>query len=238
MPTSKLVREVADYCWSNKFLDVFHKFFTDHAPEFYDAPELMEDGEHNMEYFALFQEYLVVYEKTLTDYLRTVGVSIDEFYSELRETQDETTDPYILTFIDCLLASCDYKSFYRVMAKEAKKRKPEAKAESKSERRSISAGGKDVDDDDDHRPDKKIYCALYFYSAHLKLSNNVHATSAYAGTVYVCSHAPNMVAVMLTHGVMNHLYDYIQSYAFSYSMDVFSERKLIRLINYFELWTL
>lgn len=73
-------------------------------------------------------------------YLKTIECSIDEFYRELRKVQKQTEDRYLLTFIDCLLASCDYDSFYRVMVREGKKRKliasAEEKAESKSERKS------------------------------------------------------------------------------------------------------
>ena len=35
---------------------------------------------------------------------------------EVREAQTETTDPFLKTFIDCLLASADYESFYKVQA--------------------------------------------------------------------------------------------------------------------------
>jgi hypothetical protein len=56
-----LIHKVAKYCWSNKFLDVFQKYFTDHAYAFEDAPPLTE-GEHNMQYYELFQDYLHVYE--------------------------------------------------------------------------------------------------------------------------------------------------------------------------------
>jgi hypothetical protein len=80
----------------------------------------------------------------------TLDVSIEDFYSDLREVQTETEDPYLLTFIECLLASCDYKSFYRVMAKEGKKRKPvnkiaSPKAESKAESK-FASDKKDIDD--------------------------------------------------------------------------------------------
>ena len=57
----------------------------------------------------------------------------------MRETQSDTDDPYLLVFIDCLLASADYDSFYKVMAKEGRKRalarKADAKAEAKSPER-------------------------------------------------------------------------------------------------------
>jgi hypothetical protein len=76
-----IIKKVADFCWSNNFLgepflsllsarcptlpsslDVFRKFFKDHAEEFADAPPLMQGGEHNLVYYSLFQEYLGIYE--------------------------------------------------------------------------------------------------------------------------------------------------------------------------------
>lgn len=118
---SALVRKVADYCWSNSFLDVFHKYFADHADAFIDAPEMLS-GEHNMEYYDLFQKYLLVYEESLTKFVTSIDCSIEEFYAEVREAQDESVDPYLRVFIDCLLASADYESFYKVMVREGKKR--------------------------------------------------------------------------------------------------------------------
>jgi hypothetical protein len=55
---------------------------------------------------------------TLETYLKEINVSITEFYQEVRDAQNETHDPYLLTFIDCLLASADYESFYKVMTRE------------------------------------------------------------------------------------------------------------------------
>lgn len=118
---SALIRTVADYCWSHNFLDVFRQFFSDHAEAFIGAPE-MTGGEHNLEYYGLFQQYLQVYEDTLTEYLMTLDSSIEDFYAEVREAQEESVDPYLRTFIDCLVASADYDSFYKVMVKEGKKR--------------------------------------------------------------------------------------------------------------------
>ena len=123
---SALIRQVADYCWSNNFLDVFHRFFKDHADRFIGAPE-MTGGEHNLEYYALFETYLEVYEATLTDYLLTIDKGIEDFYAEVREAQDDTMDPYLKTFVDCLLASADYESFYKVMVREGKKKETQLK---------------------------------------------------------------------------------------------------------------
>lgn len=80
-------------------------------------------------------------------------MSIEEFYREVRAAQTETEDPYLLVFIDCLLASADYDSFYKVMAKEGRKLSlarraaassvPDAKADAKPEKESKGGGSVD-----------------------------------------------------------------------------------------------
>ena len=57
----------------------------------------------------------------MESYLKTLDVSIEDFYREVRDAQDETVDPYLQTFIDCLLASADYDSFYKVMSREGER---------------------------------------------------------------------------------------------------------------------
>lgn len=115
-----IVRKVAQYCWSNKFLDVFQKYFTDHAYVFEDAPATLAQGEHNLEYHDLFTKYLKVYEDTLEDYLGQLEIPLEEFHKEVAEIQEDSEDPYLKQFVKCLLASADYDSFYRVMAREGK----------------------------------------------------------------------------------------------------------------------
>eukprot|EP00981_Chlorochromonas_danica_P015678 scaffold14361_cov193-Ochromonas_danica.AAC.13 len=156
MPHSELLKKVADYCWN-----VFRKFFQDHAEDFAGAPPMC-GGEHDMKYYELFQTYLKLYEDVLEDYLSTIDIPIKDFYDEVREAQHETHDIYISTFIDCLLASADYESFYKVMAKEGARvahtkessSRHEAKAEEKAPLEEEKAEGKitakplAVDDDD------------------------------------------------------------------------------------------
>jgi len=55
------------------------------------------------------------------EYLNTIDCASEQFYAEVRAAQNEVTEPYIATFIDCLLASTDYESFYKVMAREGSK---------------------------------------------------------------------------------------------------------------------
>mmetsp|Transcript_4274 Transcript_4274/g.4438 ORF Transcript_4274/g.4438 Transcript_4274/m.4438 type:complete len:183 (+) Transcript_4274:139-687(+) len=118
--SNELIQKVAAFCWSKGFLDVFRKYFEDHGEKFVNAPEMC-GGEHNMEYYSLFQDYLVIYENTLTEYLEGIDCTVEELYSEVREFQGDSTDPFLKTFIECLLASADYESFYKVMVKEGKK---------------------------------------------------------------------------------------------------------------------
>lgn len=94
-----------------------------------------------------------------------MDVSIEEFYKEVREYQDDS-DPYINVFIDCLVASCNYDSFYKVMVKEGIKSKTKGKSNNRKGLATISSESKheeklpDVADskysgDDDYRGDKK-----------------------------------------------------------------------------------
>ena len=69
-----------------------------------------------------------------------------EFYRDVQHVQDTTTDPKVQEFVYCLLASCDYDSFYSVMVREAMKlsaHKPIIRAPPMAE----SKGGDDDDDD-------------------------------------------------------------------------------------------
>ncbi len=60
---------------------------------------------------------------TLTTYISSLNSTIEEFYDEVSTFKNEENDPYIAQFIECLLASADYDSFYRVMVREGKKSK-------------------------------------------------------------------------------------------------------------------
>jgi len=44
------------------FVDIFRNYFRTHGHYFEDAPDQMLKGEHNLQYYSLFQDYLKVYE--------------------------------------------------------------------------------------------------------------------------------------------------------------------------------
>ena len=93
----------------------------------------------------------------LTEFVETLDCTIEEFYREVRDAQADDDDEYLKYFIDCLLASADYESFYKVMSKHGKLQQmsggagsgADAKADSKRLERKVSSSKKGVDDDED-----------------------------------------------------------------------------------------
>ena len=62
-----------------------------------------------------------MYERTLAEWLSKEDTDQAQFYKDVQYVQDTTTDPKVQEFVYCLLASCDYDSFYSVMVREAMK---------------------------------------------------------------------------------------------------------------------
>ena len=133
------------------FSEVFREFFAEHAATFKDAPAEIA-GEQNLEYYSLFQQYLRLYENVLSSYIRSLSVSVEDFYDELAAVKGDPTikNKKLLHFVNYLLACTDYPSFYKVMTRAAKKLDKElqgdddeaadAKAEAKSPDSKRSAG--------------------------------------------------------------------------------------------------
>jgi hypothetical protein len=134
----QIVREAAEYCWSKKsnMMDNFRNFMDKHAPLFIGAPTRPENGEQDLEMFELYQDYMKLYEVTFSDYIRSLNVTVEEFYHELDDILNDKElskkDKKVLYFANYLVASTDYPSFYKIMVRAAKRLvKEEAKAEAK-----------------------------------------------------------------------------------------------------------
>jgi len=91
-------------------------------------------------------------EDKLADWLREQNVDQTEFYRDVQHVQDTTTDPKVQEFVYCLLASCDYDSFYSVMVREAMKLGASAKPILRAPDTAEAKGG--VTGDDDAKGDK------------------------------------------------------------------------------------
>jgi len=78
--------------------------------------------EHDLEHHACFQKYLKLFEDTLQEFVDSENSTNKEFYTAIADCKEkDDITPEENLFIDCLLASADYDSFYSVMIKEAKK---------------------------------------------------------------------------------------------------------------------
>lgn len=64
-----------------------------------------------------------LYEATLSEYISSLDISVNEFYSELKEILEDPSikDKKLLHFVNYLVASTDYESFYKIMGRAAKK---------------------------------------------------------------------------------------------------------------------
>ncbi|CAM9230055.1 unnamed protein product [Scytosiphon promiscuus] len=162
---SDLLTKAIKHCWSDNFLDVFRSYFRKHAEVF----EVMAEGrseEHALEYQELFNEYLLIFEGKLEEFIDSEGSSINEFYTVIREHQGNPDPQVVQLFINCLLASADYDSFFNVMKKEAEKslrkkrqlgqeNKPiagERKESDSAPPRSVPSAGEGKDSEDGRRP--------------------------------------------------------------------------------------
>ena len=148
----EVVREAAEQCWSKKgtLLDKLKAWMDANAAVFINAPPKPSGGEQDLEMYTLFQEYTELYEQTLSDYVKDLGVREIEFFRELDAVLNDPQikDKKLVHFANFLIAFSDYESFYKVMIRAAKRvKKAEMKAEAKgASTPNGSKGGNDVDD--------------------------------------------------------------------------------------------
>ena len=127
-----LVDQTAKFFWSKNGKEEFEGFFDKYAPMFKDAPLKEVGGEQDLEFYAIFQRYLKLYETVLEGYIEKLDASQEEFYRQLQAVQEDTNikDKKLLHFVNYLVGCTDYPSFYKMMVRAAKKWvKAEAKAE-------------------------------------------------------------------------------------------------------------
>lgn len=87
--TYDIVREACTYCWGKNFLNVLRDFFAEHAYLFKDctndSPPSIE--EQDLDQYAVYQRYLRLYEETLSEYINSLDVSIEDFFFQLEDVR-------------------------------------------------------------------------------------------------------------------------------------------------------
>jgi hypothetical protein len=146
MSAYPLVDAAAKYCWGKGGQEVFKAYFDEHAPLFVDAPIKEQHGEQDLEFYALFQEYLKIYEETIGSYIESLGSSIEDFYYQLQTVQEnskDVKDKKLVHFVNYMIGCTDYPAFYKMMVRAAKKYNKALMADAKASARAGGAGGKD-----------------------------------------------------------------------------------------------
>ncbi len=152
-----LVDAAAKYVWSKNGQEAFQSFFQRNAHLFVEAPLKEQGGEQDLEFYALFQDYLRLYEDQLSGFIESIDATEGEFAEELEAVKDDPNikDKKLVHFVNYLIGCTDYPAFYKMMVRAAKKinnapdKDEESKAaDSKGERKSGSASRKGDDDDE------------------------------------------------------------------------------------------
>ena len=146
MSAYPLVDAAAKYCWGKNGQAVFKAYFDRHAPLFVDAPVKEQSGEQDLEYYALFQEYLQVYESTIGEFIEGLGSSIEDFYFQLQAVQEnakQVKDKKLVHFVNYMIGCTDYPAFYKMMVRAAKKYNKAIMADAKASAR--AGGGAKID---------------------------------------------------------------------------------------------
>jgi len=118
----KIMHEAITYCCSQDFIEPFEKYIKKHAPMFIDSVEGKSAGEHSLEFTKCFNDYLVLYESTMDEWVSSKGWTMSQFHGALDKAQDNG-DEVQKWFISLLLASAEYQAFYEVMAREAQRQR-------------------------------------------------------------------------------------------------------------------
>lgn len=117
---SKLLTKVQDFCTSKEFEQEFESFAKEHSDTFMASLDHnSNEGEHPLEFFEVYQEYLRKFEGKIEDFIVELGYEPKDFYAECRNVlEDEDVWGAKRFFIEMLLATSEYEHFFVLMQGE------------------------------------------------------------------------------------------------------------------------
>ncbi len=121
-----VVNKAIAYCTSNKFENMVDDFGRDHAQVFEDALDAKADVEHKLEYSALHQEYMQLFESKIEAFIEQEGSTITDFYSECQDILEDKhcalfEEDENKWFVEMLTAVTDYSAFFELMVAKARR---------------------------------------------------------------------------------------------------------------------
>lgn len=120
--TETVLNKAMSFCFSEEFSEIFEHFMRKHWKHFEASIDEDYGNDHTQEQKAIFDEYLLLFETTVDQWLDESGISQQEFYTALKEARlkddDEISGQNF--FLKLLQASTEFESFFEVMKNEAR----------------------------------------------------------------------------------------------------------------------
>mmetsp|Transcript_5258 Transcript_5258/g.5396 ORF Transcript_5258/g.5396 Transcript_5258/m.5396 type:complete len:156 (-) Transcript_5258:227-694(-) len=126
---------VQSFCTSNDFEGDFESFADENAEDFENVLDFTCEDEHPHVFHNAYRKYLEYFEKKIEKFIKKEGYTAREFYEECKIVLDDPDCPgEDRFFVEALLATSEYDTFFMLMKSEAFKRKGNSlKGEGKGE---------------------------------------------------------------------------------------------------------
>ena len=116
---SSVVDLVQEFCLSSEMEREFEDFAEEYKSEFSKSLEFKEGGEHPLEFYNIYAEYLRRFERKIENFIVGTGYAVKDFYDECRKVlEDEEVFGTRRFFVETLLATSEYECFFVLMKSE------------------------------------------------------------------------------------------------------------------------
>ena len=120
-----VVDKVYEFCTSTEFEGAFEAFSKEYSDVFIRVLDFSPTDEHPLEFHNVYREYLSRFEAKIERFILDEGYEPIQFYRECQEllSGDEVYG-HRRFFIEALLATSEYDSFFLLMKNEMEKFRP------------------------------------------------------------------------------------------------------------------
>lgn len=112
MPTGQykdpFIASLVDFVAADDFQKLFETFFLEHSLSF-----SLENDEHKLAYYEKYSEFRELFEQKLVTFCKQQNLNTNEFMRKCKEAS--AVDSKVQHYIDVLLASVEYETFYKIM---------------------------------------------------------------------------------------------------------------------------
>ena len=106
------VERLLEYCNDKPWNDSMEKFMNKHCIAF---QGYNRGDEHTLEQTEIYNKFLELFERKLTDYMRITGYSRREIFADFRKVETENPNSFTATAIQFVLAVVEFEVFVDIM---------------------------------------------------------------------------------------------------------------------------